>query len=102
MYTCINPLLRWFHRQTDLLAIIACFVLFPLKVIVVLVLRQDIQELFGEIVYAGNRQLYRHWAAVDPTDEDSSGGDLNSALQYSMDTITSTTSLMKPRRVFGA
>ncbi|KHN77008.1 hypothetical protein Tcan_14896 [Toxocara canis] len=100
LYSCANPLLRWFHGQTDFLAIIAYFVLFPLKLIVVVVLRKDIQELFGEIVYAGNQHLYRqyrHWAAIDPPER--FNNDLSSSLQFSMETITSTTALMEPQKV---
>uniref|UniRef100_A0A915C4Z5 Tetraspanin n=1 Tax=Parascaris univalens TaxID=6257 RepID=A0A915C4Z5_PARUN len=97
IYSCANPLLRWFHSEIDLLAIIAYFVLLPLKLIVVGVLRRDIQEVFGEIVYSGNRHLYMHWAAFDSRDE---GIALSASLHNNTDTVTSTTALMKTQRTF--
>ncbi|MFH4983209.1 hypothetical protein AB6A40_009918, partial [Gnathostoma spinigerum] len=68
-HSCLNPLLRWFHSQMDILAILAYVILFPLKLIVVIILRDDIEELFGEIIYADNQDKYRHWAAADAEEE---------------------------------
>uniref|UniRef100_A0A914DSV3 Uncharacterized protein n=1 Tax=Acrobeloides nanus TaxID=290746 RepID=A0A914DSV3_9BILA len=32
--------------------------------------REDITELFTEIVYNGNKQLYTHWANIESDSED--------------------------------
>lgn len=96
---CVNPLLRWFHSKTDVLGIIAYFILFPLKLIVVIVLREDIQELFGEIIYTGHQELYRHWAAADPLED---GQRLGSSQNLNTDSISSTVSLVGVHKVFGA
>ena len=63
------------HTRIDHIAIIMCFILFPLKIIVILVLRyvssrsdssekrepsrEDIHELFEEIIYSDNERLYK-------------------------------------------
>ncbi|GMR29939.1 hypothetical protein PMAYCL1PPCAC_00134 [Pristionchus mayeri] len=70
MKSCTYALLRWMHGRLDIVGVLMCFVLFPLKVVVILALREDIQELFEEIVYSDNERLYKHWALGDEEDED--------------------------------
>ncbi|GMT32493.1 hypothetical protein PFISCL1PPCAC_23790, partial [Pristionchus fissidentatus] len=62
--------LRWMHSRLDLIGVIMCFVLFPLKIVVILALREDIQELFEEIVYSDNERLYKHWALGDDEEDE--------------------------------
>uniref|UniRef100_A0A914VYB4 Tetraspanin n=1 Tax=Plectus sambesii TaxID=2011161 RepID=A0A914VYB4_9BILA len=59
---CDKPLLKWYHSQADLLSIIGYWCLFPLKLIFVVVLRQELAEIFLEIYKEGNQELFRHWA----------------------------------------
>lgn len=56
---CDKPLLKWIHSQADLLSIIGYWCLFPLKLILVSVLRQELTEIFIEIYKAGNQDLFR-------------------------------------------
>ncbi|KAF8385364.1 hypothetical protein PRIPAC_74506 [Pristionchus pacificus] len=67
---CAFVLLRWMHGRLDIVGVLMCFVLFPLKIIVILALREDIQELFEEIVYSDNERLYKHWALGDEEEDD--------------------------------
>ncbi|GMT05537.1 hypothetical protein PENTCL1PPCAC_27711 [Pristionchus entomophagus] len=70
-YSCTFALLRWMHSRLDIVGVLMCFVLFPLKIIVILALREDIQELFEEIVYSDNQRLYKHWALGDDEEDES-------------------------------
>lgn len=67
---CAIPLLRWLHGEADLLGTLLYFVLYPIKLVVIVMLRQDILELFSEIVYSDNRLLYRHWASAESDDDE--------------------------------
>ncbi|KAI6244098.1 hypothetical protein M3Y99_00080200 [Aphelenchoides fujianensis] len=71
---CHYALLRWLHSNTDLLAAVIYFFLFPLKLIIVVMLREDISELLAEILHLHNRQTYRHWLLDAETQEDESSG----------------------------
>ncbi|CAJ0953506.1 unnamed protein product, partial [Mesorhabditis belari] len=65
---CNAHILRWMHKKTDFVGVIIFFMLFPLKLVVVLVLREDIGALFSEIVYSNNAKLYKHWDDEDEMD----------------------------------
>ncbi|CEF68934.1 Hypothetical protein SRAE_2000358800 [Strongyloides ratti] len=58
---CHYTLLRWIHREVDFLIIIYYFMMYPVKFIIVIALRDDISELFSEIIFTKNRHLYTHW-----------------------------------------
>uniref|UniRef100_A0A914ZCL6 Tetraspanin n=1 Tax=Panagrolaimus superbus TaxID=310955 RepID=A0A914ZCL6_9BILA len=78
---CIIPLLHWLHSEIDPLAGILYFLLTPLKMMVVFVLREDMMELLTEIIYRGDPSLYRkHWMSYDSDDEESM---INSSSQSS-------------------
>jgi hypothetical protein len=78
---CIVPLLQWLHSQIDPLAGILFFLLTPLKMTVVFVLREDMMELLTEIIYRGNPGLYnKHWLSDDCDEEESM---INSSSQSS-------------------
>lgn len=47
------------HKETDVIAIIIYYVLVPLKVVVVFVLRKDVSDVFTQIVY--KRAPYEWW-----------------------------------------
>ncbi|GMS79149.1 hypothetical protein PENTCL1PPCAC_1324, partial [Pristionchus entomophagus] len=68
--SCTYALLRWMNGRLDIVGVLMCFVLFPLKILVILALREDIHELFEEIVYSDNERLYKHWALGDEDEDD--------------------------------
>uniref|UniRef100_A0A0N5BXN3 Tetraspanin n=1 Tax=Strongyloides papillosus TaxID=174720 RepID=A0A0N5BXN3_STREA len=77
---CHYTLLRWIHREVDFLVIIYYFMIYPVKFIIVIALRDDISELFSEIIFTKNRHLYTHWVL----DEDITSVDLsNSSFDHS-------------------
>ncbi|KAL6724859.1 hypothetical protein Aduo_019708 [Ancylostoma duodenale] len=49
--SCVFPILRMMHTETDVIAIIIYYVLVPLKFVVVFVLRKDVSDVFMQIVY---------------------------------------------------
>ncbi|RCN24668.1 hypothetical protein ANCCAN_29631, partial [Ancylostoma caninum] len=49
--SCVFPILRMMHKETDVIAIIIYYVLVPLKFVVVFVLRKDVSDVFMQIVY---------------------------------------------------
>uniref|UniRef100_A0A0K0DYI2 Tetraspanin n=1 Tax=Strongyloides stercoralis TaxID=6248 RepID=A0A0K0DYI2_STRER len=59
--SCHYTLLRWIHKEVDFLVIIYYFMIYPVKFIIVIALRDDISELFSEIIFTKNRHLYTHW-----------------------------------------
>jgi len=68
--SCDKPLLQWMHSEIDPLVAILYFLLTPLKLTVVIILRQDIAELFAEIFYQGHPSLItRQWVSRDSDDE---------------------------------
>uniref|UniRef100_A0A1I7RR67 Tetraspanin n=1 Tax=Bursaphelenchus xylophilus TaxID=6326 RepID=A0A1I7RR67_BURXY len=57
--SCHLSLLAWLHGQTDGLAGILYFLLYPLKLTVVFVLREDVMELVTEIFYSNHKGEYK-------------------------------------------
>ncbi|CAD5228948.1 unnamed protein product [Bursaphelenchus okinawaensis] len=62
---CNYALLNWLHSRTDTLAGILYFLIYPLKLIVVFVLREDVMELVTEIFYSNHKGEYKHWWELD-------------------------------------
>uniref|UniRef100_A0A0N5A678 Tetraspanin n=1 Tax=Parastrongyloides trichosuri TaxID=131310 RepID=A0A0N5A678_PARTI len=66
---CHYTLLKWIHNEVDFLIIIYYFMIYPLKFIIVIALRDDVTELFYEIIFTKNRHLYTHWAFNEEGDD---------------------------------
>ncbi|KHJ91704.1 hypothetical protein OESDEN_08422, partial [Oesophagostomum dentatum] len=49
--SCVFPILRMMHKETDVIGIMIYYVLVPLKFVVVFVLRKDVRSVFSQIVY---------------------------------------------------
>ncbi|ETN75187.1 hypothetical protein NECAME_00598, partial [Necator americanus] len=56
--TCVFPILRMMHKETDVIGILIYYVLVPLKFVVVFVLRKDVSDVFTQIVYLRTRTPY--------------------------------------------
>jgi hypothetical protein len=83
---CHFPLLKWLHSNTDILAILLYLIIYPIKWISLCVLREDISELFADILYSNNQDLYKHWLVIEQQESDDSqqSSQLSSPNEYSL------------------
>ncbi|CAJ0610138.1 unnamed protein product [Cylicocyclus nassatus] len=68
--SCVFPILRMMHKNTDIIGMIIYYVLVPLKFVVVFVLRKDVRSVFSQILYKKQPVATTEWDWTTTNEDD--------------------------------